>query len=181
MADTATAGGDTDRPTVWPGDHRELGARADGGGTNFAVWAPDASGVDVCLFDEDGVEVRLPLPEHTLGVWHGYVPGVGAGQRYGFRAAGPWDLARGHVFNPDKLLLDPYAYAIDGELTSDPCLAAIDERRSPLAGDTAGLTPRSVVVATDPFDWAGDRRPDVPWQQTVIYEAHVKGLTYAAP
>jgi len=86
MADTATAGGVTDRPTVWPGDHRELGARADGGGTNFAVWAPDASVVDVCLFDDAGVEVRLPLPEHTLGVWHGYVPGVGAGQRYGFRA-----------------------------------------------------------------------------------------------
>jgi glycogen operon protein len=172
---------DDDRLTVWPGDHRELGARLDDEGINFAVWAPDAAAVHLCLFDDDGRERRVPLPEHTLGVWHGYVPGVRAGQRYGFRAAGPWDPARGHLFNADKLLLDPYALAIDGELVSDPTLAAIDEHRAPLPGDTAGLTPRSVVVAAEPFDWGGDRRPDVPWQQTVIYEAHVKGLTYRHP
>jgi glycogen debranching enzyme GlgX len=168
------------RVTVWPGDHQELGARYDGTGTNFAVWAPDATGVELCMFDDD-VETRTPLPEHTLGVWHGFVPGVRPGQRYGFRAGGPWDPAQGHVFDPGKLLLDPYARAIDGEFVPDPAMASVDHERGIRGGDTARIRPRSVVVGDEPFDWGDDHRPDTPWRHTVIYEAHVKGLTYQHP
>ncbi|HEY7042053.1 MAG TPA: glycogen debranching protein GlgX [Nocardioidaceae bacterium] len=173
--------GPVERPVVWPGSHDALGARFDGTGTNFAVWAPDATAVDLCLFDDAGVEVRLALPEHTLGVWHGFVRGVAPGQRYGFRVSGPWDPDHGHVFNPDKLLLDPYARAIDGDMVVDRALAIVDRDRQPMAGDTAGLTPRSVVVGDAPFDWGEDRRPEIPWRHTVIYEAHVKGLTHRHP
>ena len=166
---------------VWPGQHRELGARYDGAGTNFAVWAPAASGVELSLFDDEGHERRVALPEHTLGVWHGYLPGVGPGQRYGFRASGPWAPTYGRVFDPDKLLLDPYARAIDGDVTPGPPLSARDDGHRGAGGDTAALTARSVVVGADDFDWDDDRRPDIPWRHTVIYETHVKGLTYQHP
>ncbi len=168
-------------PVVWPGQHRELGARYDGAGTNFAVWAPSASGVELSLFDDHGHERRVALPEHTLGVWHGYLPGVGPGQRYGFRVSGPWAPTYGRVFDPDKLLLDPYARAIDGDVTPGPPLSARDDGQRGTGGDTAALTARSVVVGTDTFDWGDDRRPDIPWRHTVIYETHVRGLTYQHP
>ena len=133
-----------------PGDHRSSGREPTAAAPTSRSGRRTRAASTSCLFDDDGVETRLALPEHTLGVWHGYVPGVGPGQRYGFRVAGPWDPARGHVFNPDKLLLDPYAQAIDGELIARPCLAAIDEHRRPATRATRpAYTPRSVVVGAD--------------------------------
>ncbi|MGH3356752.1 MAG: glycogen debranching protein GlgX, partial [Nocardioidaceae bacterium] len=159
-------------PPVWPGHHAPLGAQVDGAATNFAVWSSDAVAVELCLFDGDGAERRLPLTERTLGVWHGKVPGVGPGQEYGFRAHGPWDPTRGLRFNPAKLLLDPYAHAVSG---------GYDPRELTLAArDSAAFVPRSVVV-DHAFDWGGDRRPLVPWSDTVIYEMHVKGYTQQHP
>ena len=188
-------------PDVWPGRPAPLGATvrpettggAEGGSTNFAVWAPDATGVDVCLFDDDygddyggnhgGTETRLPLREQTLGVWHGLVPGVGAGRRYGFRVDGPWDPARGLRFNPAKLLLDPYARAIDGEVAPD------DETRAFCADDpsvrddrdSAAHVPRSVVVGPDDFDWGDDEPSRRPRSTSSIAELHVKGFTALHP
>jgi glycogen debranching enzyme GlgX len=170
------------RIPVWPGRHLPLGAHFDGESTNFAVWSPDATGVAVCLFDEQGEETRLELTEHALGVWHGRLPGVGPGQRYGFRADGAWDPGHSRRFNPAKLLLDPYARAITGEFVFDPAVfgyqfgspETIDRR------DSAPFVPRSVVVA-DEFDWEGDQHPRVAWSDTVIYELHVKGFTRQHP
>ncbi|MGI8699276.1 MAG: glycogen debranching protein GlgX [Mycobacteriales bacterium] len=149
---------------VLPGSHRRLGARWDGEGTNLAVWAPGASAVEVCLYDEPGVESRVRLPECTDGVWHGHLAGVGPGRRYGLRLHG-----RRH--RPDRLLLDPYVRAVDGRF--DPALP------SPRT-DSAPFVPRGVVV-DEGFDWSGDRPPDVPWAETVVYEAHVRGLTCRHP
>jgi isoamylase len=167
---------------VWPGRHTPLGASFDGEATNFAVWSPDASLVTVCLFDEQGAETRLDLTEHALGVWHGRLPGVGPGQQYGFRAEGPWDPGHSRRFNPAKLLLDPYARAITGEFVFNSAVFGYEfgspETQDPR--DSAPFVPRSVVVA-DEFDWAGDRRPQVAWSDTVIYELHVKGFTRLHP
>jgi isoamylase len=167
-------------PGLWPGSHRELGATYDGSGTNFAVWAPAVTSVTLCLFDDDGRERQLVLTERTLGVWHGYVPGASPGLRYGFRVDGHWDSAAGRVFDPDKLLLDPYARAIDQVLVPHASLAGRRHGTARNPGDTAPYVPRSVVVA-DEFDWGDDRRPDLPWGRTVIYEAHVRGLTRVHP
>jgi glycogen operon protein len=150
-------------------------------GTNFAVWAPEAREVILCLYDEGGRETRVTLPELTLGIWHGYLPGTGPGQRYGYRVDGPWNPAAGQVFNPDKLLLDPYARAIEGTITASPTLAALTPAGARNPGDSAPFVPRSVVVGPDDFDWAGDRRPETFWRRTVIYETHVKGLTQCLP
>jgi glycogen debranching enzyme GlgX len=157
-----------------------LGVTHDGAGVDVAVWAPEASAVWFCMFDADGRETRHTLPDRTDGVWRGYVADVTVGQRYGFRADGPWAPARGHLFNPAKLLLDPYARAVDGTLAVHPGLAAADRHGRPDRTDTAAYVPRGVVVA-DRFDWSGDERPNTPWQSTVIYEAHVKGLTMRNP
>ncbi|MGH3508208.1 MAG: glycogen debranching protein GlgX [Nocardioidaceae bacterium] len=171
----------SERPgTVWRGHHR-LGATPDDQGTNFAVWAPDADRVDLCLFDEAGTETRLALPERTLGVWHGYVPGIRPGQPYGYRVSGPWEPALGHLFSPDKLLLDPYTRAVHGELTPHHSVAGMSQDGTPNPGDSAPYVPRSVVVGDDHFDWGNDRRPEVPWRRAVIYEAHVRGLTMLHP
>ncbi|MBA3309453.1 MAG: glycogen debranching protein GlgX [Nocardioidaceae bacterium] len=170
----------TDTDAVWPGHHYDLGASHDGSGANFAVWAPNASTVTLCLFDIQDNETRLDLPEHTLGVWHGYLPGVRPGQHYGFRVSGRWDPAAGHMFNSEKLLLDPYAKAIDRTLVPHPSLAG-GTPEEPNPGDTAPYTPRSVVIGADRFDWGDDRRPRVPWRRTVVYEAHVRGFTKLHP
>jgi glycogen operon protein len=161
---------------VWPGRHQDLGATWAPEATNFAVHAPEATAVWICLFDEDGVETRHQLTEHTLGVWNGQVPGVQIGQRYGFRADGPWDPRHGLRFNPQKLLLDPYALAIDGEPVPGPSLLdhVADGRRS--KSDSAAAMPRSVVVH-DEFDWGDDIPMRRRWRDTVIYELHVKGFT----
>ncbi|MEP6598126.1 MAG: glycogen debranching protein GlgX [Actinomycetota bacterium] len=160
--------------TAWPGRPFPLGASWDGEGTNFALWSSSATGVSVCLFDLDGRETRISLGEVTYRVWHGYLPGVGPGQRYGFRVEGPWDPARGLRHNPTKLLVDPYARALEGDLILNPSIYGDN------AEDSAPYVPRSVVVHGD-FPWGDDRRPHVAWDDTVIYELHVRGFTRCHP
>jgi isoamylase len=168
---------------IWPGRPHPLGATWDGEGTNFAVFSEHGEAVELCLFDLDGGERRLSLPEVTDHVWHGYVPGVGPGQHYGFRVHGPYEPERGHRFNPAKLLLDPYARAIEGEVSWDDPVFGYrigDDDLVPDDRDSAASVPRS-VVAHDAFPWGDDRRPEVPWADTVIYEAHVRGFTRLHP
>jgi isoamylase len=159
---------------AWPGRPSPLGATADGGGVNFAVFSDHATKIDLCLFDSaDASEEieRIPLPEKTDQVWHGYVPGTPPGQIYGYRAHGPSD--RGHAFNPNKLLLDPYACDIAREFKwTDAVLSA--------NGDTTGVAPLARVVLNN-FDWTGDHAPRTPWHESVVYELHVKGFTKLHP
>jgi isoamylase len=163
----------------WPGRPFPLGAHWDGEGTNVALFSQAAEAVDVCLFDDAGHETRVALEETTHYVWHGYLPQVGPGQRYGFRVDGPYDPSQGHRFNPSKLLLDPYAQAIEGSLTLDDAVfgetAGHQDHR-----DSAPFVPRSVVVH-DAFPWGDDHRPQHAWADTVIYELHVKGFTATHP
>ncbi|HET7328568.1 MAG TPA: glycogen debranching protein GlgX [Nocardioidaceae bacterium] len=174
-------------PDVWPGRHTPLGATVEADGTNFAVWAPDATGVELCLFADDGSETRLPLTDQTVGVWHGLVPGIGDSQCYGFRADGPWDPAHGHRFNRAKLLLDPYARAVDGTLTyaEEVFAARPDDASHRDERDSAPYVPRSVVVGPGAIDresdWQADRPLHRPWSYTVIAELHVKGFTAQHP
>jgi glycogen operon protein len=167
---------------VWPGRYWPLGASWSEEATNFAVYAPNATAMFVCLFDDEGRETRHPLTEHSLGIWHGAVPGVAVGARYGFRADGPWQPEQGLRFNVQKLLLDPYARAVSGDLTPDAAIYAhdVDDPEQPSRLDSAGSVPRSVVVH-DTFDWGPERDGDKPirrrWRDTVIYELHVKGFT----
>ena len=169
--------------TIWPGQPYPLGATFDGSGVNFAIFSEVAEAIELCLFDDDGNQTCLTLPEQTGFVSHGYVPGIRAGQRYGYRVHGPWAPDHGQRCLPSKLLLDPYARAIEGGVNwneavfayrfSDPDGAAND-------ADSAPYVPRSVVV--DPyFDWSADRPPHTPLHETVIYETHVKGLTMRHP
>ncbi|MDF8265458.1 glycogen debranching protein GlgX [Luteipulveratus flavus] len=159
------------------------GATVTATGVEFAVYAGHADAVHLCLFDEAGTERSVPMARHSDGTWSTHVEGVRAGQRYGYRADGPWSPREGLRHNPAKLLVDPYARAIEGDLTWTPEIFGhvVDES---LLGDgttrddrdSAASVPRSVVL-TDGFDWAGDRPPHVPWQDTVVYETHVVGLT----
>lgn len=170
----------------WPGLPTPLGATWDGEGTNVALFSRGAQQVDLCLFDDDGAEHRVPLEESTFHVWHAYLPEVGPGQRYGFRAHGPFDPARGLRFNPRKLLLDPYARAIEGGFTATPRTlgSLLDEdgttELGPEPQDSAPDVPRSVVVH-DAFPWGDEVRPRTPWSDTVVYELHVKGFTASHP
>src|SRR5579883_1400029 len=163
---------------IWPGDSYPLGATWDGAGTNFSLFSECAERVELCLFDERGEEQRIELPESSGFRFHGYLSGVGPGQRYGFRVHGPWAPAQGLRCNPQKLLLDPYAKAIEGlpnwneavygQKLSDP--DARDDR------DSAPFVPRSIVI-NPYFDWRDDRPLRIPWHDTVVYEVHVKGFT----
>ncbi|GAB3679732.1 glycogen debranching protein GlgX [Actinocorallia lasiicapitis] len=167
---------------MWPGDAQPLGAHFDGAGTNFAVFSELAESVELCLFDHDGREARHSLPEADGFVWHGYLPGIMPGQRYGYRVHGPYDPAAGHRCNPAKLLLDPYARHIAGEMDWDEACFGYpfgdeDGRND---ADSAPHTMRSVVTSPY-FDWGDDRPPRTPYAETVIYEAHVKGLTRLHP
>ncbi|HEX3613218.1 MAG TPA: glycogen debranching protein GlgX [Sporichthyaceae bacterium] len=167
---------------VRPGRAFPLGATWDGEGTNFSLFSQVAESVELCLFDEDGTEERLRLEELDAWCWHGQVPGVGPGRRYGYRVHGPWDPSAGLRCNPNKLLLDPYAKAIDGQVDYDQACFAYNfgDEHSRNDADSAAHVPRSVVI--DPgFDWAGDRHPEVPLNQSVIYEVHVKGFTAGHP
>jgi isoamylase len=171
---------------VWPGRPFPLGAVWDGEGTNFSLFSEAAEHVELCLFHEDDVETSVPLVERTAFNWHGYLPGIGPGQRYAYRVHGPWTPEHGHRFNPSKLLIDPYAKAIEGSVDWDAAntlsyvpggedadLEADDE-------DDAAAIPKCVVV--DPtFDWEGDEHLGIPWHDTVIYEVHVKGFTADHP
>ncbi|AZI42467.1 glycogen debranching enzyme GlgX [Deinococcus psychrotolerans] len=167
---------------IRPGNPDPLGATWDGHGTNFALYSEHASAVELCLFDEGGAETRLPLTEQTAFVWHGYVPGVHPGQRYGYRVSGEYAPERGLRFNPNVVLLDPYAKAVEGtEQFKQGVFAYVpgDEDNQPQTEDQRGA-PLGLVV--DPgFDWQGDQPPKVPFHQSVIYEAHVRGLTMTHP
>ncbi len=164
------------------GEPYPLGATWDGEGTNFAVFSEVAEFVELCLFTERGVEERLRLPEVTAYCHHGYLPGVGPGQRYGFRIHGPWAPAEGLRSNPQKLLLDPYARAIEGDVRWVPAVYGHDQQDPSRANteDSAPFVPRSVVSAPF-FDWGHDRPPKTPLHHTLIYEAHVRGLTQQHP
>jgi isoamylase len=172
---------------VWPGAPFPLGATWDGEGTNFSLFSEHSEHVELCLFDGDGTEERVSLPERSAFNWHGFLPGVGPGQRYGYRVHGHYRPEEGHRFNAAKLLIDPYAKAIEGPVdwsaahvfpyvmdgSEDTDLRADGQ-------DSAPAIPRCVVV--DPgFDWEDDRPPNTPWTQTVIYEVHVKGFTKRFP
>jgi glycogen operon protein len=171
---------------VWPGRPFPLGAVWDGDGTNFALFSEHAERVELCLFDGDDHETRITIAERTAFHWHCYLPGIGPGQRYAYRVHGPYDPKAGLRFNARKLLIDPYAKAIDGQVGygvanvfpyvpdgEDADLVADDE-------DDQDAIPKSVVVS-EHFDWEGDRPPRTPWNETIIYEAHVKGLTRLHP
>ena len=167
----------------WPGTPYPLGATWDGAGTNFALFSEVAERVDLCLFGSDGAETCIPLREVDAFAWHGYLPGVGPGQRYGYRVRGPWDPIEGHRCNPVKLLLDPYGKAIEGQVRWGEAVFGEDRRfsryrRSGL--DSAPFMPVNVVINPS-FDWADDRPPRTPYHETVIYEAHVRGLTKLHP
>ena len=168
-----------------PGSPYPLGATWDGSGVNFALFSENATGVELCLFDDEGHERRVPLTERTDQVWHGYVPQARPGLRYAFRVHGPWEPAAGHRFNPAKLLIDPYARALTGTVEWSDALfgytighadadLARDER------DSAPGMPKGVVVDTA-FTWGNDRPLRTPWNETVIYELHVKGFTARHP
>ena len=168
---------------IWPGKPYPLGATWDGVGTNFSVFSEVAERVELCLFDANGNETRIFLPESTAFIFHGYLPNVGPGQRYGFRVHGPWEPDNGHRCNPAKLLLDPYGKAVEGQVKWDEAVfpyhfnAPEDSKND---ADSAPFMPKSVII--NPFfDWQHDKRPRTPWHQTIIYEVHVKGFTMRHP
>ncbi|AEE46238.1 glycogen debranching protein GlgX [Cellulomonas fimi] len=167
---------------IWPGRPYPLGATYDGTGTNFALFSEVAERVELCLFDEDGAETRVDLTEVDAFVWHGFLPAVGPGQRYGYRVHGPYDPSRGLRCHPSKLLLDPYAKAIDGQVDNDPSLYTyrFDDPTATNDADSAAHTMKSVVV-NPYFDWGHDRPPQHQYHESVIYEAHVRGLTQQHP
>ncbi len=169
---------------VWPGQPYPLGATWDTRGTNFALFSENATKVELCLFDGTR-ETRITLPEVTDHCWHGYLPEVRPGQRYGYRVHGPYEPSAGHRFNPVKLLLDPYAKAIDGDLRWDDALFGYtighaDADLSHDSRDSAERMPKSVVIDSA-FDWGDDHVLRTPWHRTVIYEVHLRGYTLLHP
>ena len=177
--------------TVWPGTPYPLGAAYDGAGTNFSVFSEIAESVELCLIDDDGSESRIPLEEVDGFVWHAYLPNITPGQRYGFRVYGPFDPAAGHRCDPSKLLLDPYGKAFHGDFDFTQALFSYDLKAVDPNAESAdpGTPPRvdslghtmTTVVINPFFDWAYDRSPNTPYHETVIYEAHVKGMTQTHP
>ena len=170
---------------IWPGTAYPLGATYDGSGVNFAVFSEVAHAVELCLLDDtDGelTEQRIAMPEVDGHVWHCYLPGLQPGQRYGFRVHGPFDPVNGHRCDPSKLLLDPYAKAIEGQVTNDQALFSYSfaDPTEPNTDDSLSKTMHSVVI-NPYFDWGHDRPPRHEYHDSVIYEAHVKGLTMTHP
>jgi glycogen operon protein len=173
---------------VWPGRPFPLGARWDGSGTNFALFSEHAERVQLCLFDDDDEETCVEMGERRAQNFHCYLPGVGPGQRYGFRVHGAYAPAAGHRFNPAKLLIDPYAKSIDGvvdwahDANVLPYVPTGDDDADlePDDEDDAAAMPKSVVI-DDAFLWEGDRKPRIPFAETIIYETHVKGFTMRHP
>ncbi len=167
---------------VWPGTAYPLGATFDGSGTNFAVFSEVAEKVELCLFDDERTETRVAMTEVDAFVWHCYLPAVQPGQRYGYRVHGPHDPEKGLRCNPHKLLLDPYAKATVGDIDWDQSLFGYDfgdeDSRN---DDDSGQHMMLGVVINPYFDWEGDRHLDIPYDETLIYEAHVKGLTELHP
>jgi isoamylase len=173
---------------AWPGRPFPLGATWDGHGTNFALFSEHAESVELCLFDDQGEETRVPVTERRALNWHTYLPGVGPGQRYGYRVYGPYAPEEGHRFNPAKLLLDPYAKAIEGTVDWEhdanilPYVPSGEEDADlePDDEDDSAAVPKCIVI-DGAFDWEGDRPPNVPFADTVVYETHVKGFTMSHP
>jgi glycogen operon protein len=172
---------------VWPGRPFPLGPLWDGEGTNFSLFSENAERVELCLFDGEDNETRVDLTERTAFNWHGYVPGIGPGQRYGYRVHGPYEPGSGHRFNPAKLLIDPYAKAIEGPMRWERANVlpyvpdgSGDADLRPDGEDDAGAIPKGLVV-DESFDWEGDRPLRTPWHETVIYEVHTKGFTKRHP
>ena len=161
-----------------PGQPTPSGASYDGKGVNFTLFSQHAERVELCLFDDYGNETRIDLPGRTADIWHGYLPSIKPGQRYGYRVHGPWQPEAGHRFNPWKLLVDPCAREVQGEVTDDRRFQCGEKIMD--TTDSAEVAPKSVVLADD-FDWEDDKPPRVPWGSTVIYEAHVRGLTKRHP
>ena len=158
-----------------------FGAHYDGAGVNFSIYSQVADKVELCLFDDQDHETRIEMTEQNSYVWHNYLPGIQPGQRYGYRVYGPYDPNRGLRCNPNKLLLDPYAYAIEGNIDSDESLFSYwfkspNDNTAMNTLDSAGHTMKSVVV-NPYFDWGADRHPNIPYHDSVIYEAHVRGMT----
>jgi glycogen operon protein len=173
---------------TYPGSAYPLGATWDGEGVNFALFADNATGVELCLFNsasDEAETTKIKMTERSHQVWHVYLPGIKPGQLYGYRVHGPYEPKNGHRFNPSKLLIDPYAKAIAGTIDWNDALFGYtigdpEEDLSYNEVDSAAFIPKSVVV--DPsFDWEGDKPLDIPYHQTIIYEAHVKGLTKLNP
>jgi glycogen operon protein len=174
-------------PTIRAGSSARLGATWDGAGTNFALFSANASKVELCLFNDAGTReiARVPLPENTHQVWHGYLPDVRPGALYGYRVHGPYAPEAGHRFNPNKLLIDPYARALTGEVKWHDALFGykVGHRRGDLSfdrRDSARMMPKCIVTP-DAATWGEDARPQTAWPRTVVYEAHVGGLTARAP
>ncbi len=168
---------------VWPGEPYPLGATYDGFGTNFSLFSEVAERVELCLFDKNNHETRILFTEVTGNCWHCYLPTVEPGQHYGFRVYGPWNPEHGQRCNPAKLLLDPYAKAIDGRVNWHQAIFPYSFEQGHEAiseEDSAPFVPRSVVHQPY-FDWSGDRKLNTPWHKTVIYETHVRGLTISHP
>ena len=172
---------------VWPGQPYPLGATWDGQGVNFALFSAHAERVDLCLFDPSGnhEEARIRLPEYTDEVWHCYLPEARPGQLYGYRVHGPYEPALGHRFNPNKLLLDPYARALSGTLRWNDVLYGyrVGGPREDLSfdrRDSARYMPKCRVVESA-FTWNHDRHPRTSWEETIIYEMHVRGFTIRHP
>ncbi|MEZ5833467.1 MAG: glycogen debranching protein GlgX [Dongiaceae bacterium] len=175
------------RARIWPGRPYPLGATWDGKGVNFAIFSANAERVELCLFDAAGVREldRIALPEYTDEVWHGYMPDARPGTLYGYRVHGPYDPKRGHRFNPNKLLLDPYAQAFHGRFLRTEAIFGyrIGSPREDLSfdrRDSARAMPKCRVVDGS-FQWGEDRQPDIPWSETIIYETHVRGFTMRHP
>ena len=172
------------RMQIGKGQPYPLGATWDGKGVNFALYSENASGVELCLVDERGEEVRVPLRERTAFVWHAYVPGIGPGQAYGYRVHGPYEPSRGLRFNPNVRLLDPYAKALQSPEKWGQELFGYELGHEhgdlTMYGGTANGAPLGVVI-DDAFDWEGDTRPNTPFHKSVIYETHVRGATIRHP
>src|SRR5215813_11187943 len=173
--------------TVWPGRPDPLGATWDGQGTNFALFAQQATRVELCLFEEMyGKETeRFTLPEQSRNVWHAYLQGVGPGQLYGYRVHGRYAPREGLRFNPNKLLIDPYARAISGVINWLAPVFAYRQgsRTEDLTRDvhnSARGMPKSVVIDGE-FDWADDFPPSIPWSETIVYETHLRGISMRHP
>jgi glycogen operon protein len=168
---------------VWPGNAYPLGATFDGNGTNFSVFSEVAERIELCLFDNEGTETRINMPEVTGYCWHCYLPEVKNGQRYGYRVYGPWDPANGLRCNPAKLLLDPYAKIIADSVKWDKAVFPYAEPNAlsaPETTDSAPYMPKSVIM--NPFfDWSNSHKPNISLHETIIYEAHVKGFSHKNP
>ena len=173
---------------VWPGQPYPLGTTWTGLGVNFALFSAHATRVDLCLFDSPDAatpSVCVALPEHTDMVWHGYLPDARPGQLYGYRVHGPYDPGAGHRFNPNKVVLDPYAKSIGRQVRWDDSVFGytIGDPRDDLSFDTRdnGAYASLAAVIDPAFTWGDDRPPRTPWHKTVIYEMHVKGFTKLHP